>query len=148
MSLPTFAHDILLAEKSQPAILAGLPYWKLSTKINRAVFYEIQFIRRFDALKMMECLMYWQPWKLQECLVQWMLKPIVDLKFPVLERRQWWWVTLESWISIPNLHSHSASKPRIQATVKVSIAMSFKRCFYQKQNQKQANKNKKLTYLY
>lgn len=127
----------LPCRKFQLAIPAGLPYCKLSTKINRAIFYEIQFIRKFDALKMMECHIHWQSWKLQECLAQCMWKPKADLKFPVLEKRQWWRVAFESWISIPNLHSHGSSKPRFQARSKVSFAMSFKKCFYQRQNQNQ-----------
>lgn len=142
MSLRVWAHDILLAEKTPPAVLAGVPDSKLSPEISRAVFYEIQFIRRFDALKMIECLTYGLMWKLQECLVQWMLKPGVDLKLPVLGRRQWWTVAIQGWVSIPNLPRSGASKPGFQPIGKwplrwvLSIA-SIKSEFNYKQTQKQ-----------
>lgn len=138
MSLRMWAHDILLAGKAPPAILAGVPYSELSPEINRVIFYEIQFIRRFDALKMIECLTYWQMWKLQECLVQWMLKPGVDLKLPVLGR-QWWTVAIEGWVSIPNLHSSGASKPGFPANREVASEMSVKHCFYQERIQLQTD---------
>ena len=119
---------------------------KLYTKINRAIFYEIQFIRRFDILKMMEYLIYKQVWKLQKCLVQWIQTPKIDLKFSILERRQWWRVTFESWIQISNPHCHSKSKPTFLDKMKLSFAISFQNCFYQNQNKKK-KKNKQKSSL-
>lgn len=50
---------------------------------------------------MIDCLIYWQSWELQEYLGQQMLQLKVDLKFPVLERRQRQNIALKDRITIP-----------------------------------------------